>query len=141
MLKQFTAIAKVKHQLLEQKEVALAEARLHLSECEGMIVSISEQINDLALPQKGTYQELLHVRALKDQLMRQKAFAIEEKDKAQNRVNECLYHFNEAKREFEKIKYLQENAYSKALKQLKKKEQSALDEVALQLHVLQGGRI
>jgi len=140
MLKQFTAIAKVKRQLLDQKEAALLQARLHVSECEEAITSVIQQINELKVPQKGTYQQLLYVKAIKEQLMRQKAYALEEKDRAQNHANECLHHFNEAKREFEKIKYLQENAYSKALKQLQKREQGALDEVALQLHVLQGGR-
>lgn len=141
MLKQFTAIAKVKRQLLEQKEAALLEARLHVSECEEAISSISKQICDLDVPKKGTYQDFLHVKAIKDQLTRQREYAIENKERAQNRANECLFHFNEAKREFEKIKYLQENAYSKALKLLQKQEQSALDEVALQLHALQGGRV
>jgi flagellar biosynthesis chaperone FliJ len=140
MLKQYTAIAKVKRQLLDLKEAALLEARLRVGECEEALASIVNQINDLQVPQKGTYQELLHVKAIKEQLMRQKMYALEARDLAQNRANECLYHFNEAKREFEKVKYLQENAYSKALKHLQKQEQSNLDEVALQLYVLQGGR-
>jgi len=140
MLKQYTAIAKVKRQLLDQKEVALLEARKYVADCEENLVSIREQINALELPQKGTYQELLHVKTIKEQLTRQKTYALEERDRAQNRANESLHHFNEARREFEKIKYLQENEYSKALKQLQKQEQSAFDEAALQLYVLQGGR-
>lgn len=137
MLKQYKAIAKVKRQILEQKEAALMKARAEVKKCQNSLELISKEINSLSAPTKGAYQEFLHVKALHEQLMRQKNYLKDELLRVQKKEQMCLRHFNEAKREFEKIKYLQESAYTKVLNQRKREEQNALDEVAFQLHVLQ----
>jgi len=53
MLKQYTTIAKVKRQQLDQKEVALLKAREYMAECEENLATICEQINALEVPSRG----------------------------------------------------------------------------------------
>jgi len=65
---------------------------------------------------QGALLRALSCKGKKRAINPTKTYALEEKDRAQSRANESLHHFNEARREFEKIKYLQESEYSKALK-------------------------
>ncbi|MBE0496257.1 MAG: flagellar FliJ family protein [Campylobacterales bacterium] len=134
----FSAVAKVKKQLLDAKEGALMEARAKAARIKEEIASIEESLNGQSLPSKGTFHDVLHVKALGQRLYQQKQLYCEALEKTQSEINECLYHYQEARREFEKIKYLEEEEYSTMLKRLKKQEQLTLDEVALQLYALGG---
>ncbi|NLC27471.1 MAG: hypothetical protein GX780_01705 [Campylobacteraceae bacterium] len=138
MLKKYTVVAKLKQQILDQKEAALLQARIRVQVLEEEIKALRYQIETLNVPNKGAFSKFLHAKSLGDSLMKQKEYVIKDKERAQNYANECLYHFNEASRDFEKIKYIREDAYAKAIKALKKREQNDLDEVALQLYALQG---
>lgn len=138
MRSKFRAIAKVKQQLLETKEAALLEARANVARIGQEIQDVQEALDAQVLPQKGTYTEVLHVKAIAQKLMEQKRFLREMQERAQGEVNACLYHYKEARKEFEKIKYLEEKEYAAMVKALKKQEQLTLDEVALQLYALGG---
>jgi flagellar export protein FliJ len=135
----FGAIAKVKKQLLDRREIQLLEARTKAQKIQGEIEAVQATLNAQKVPQKGTYASLLHVKAVAERLGQQKQYLLEDKDAAQAQANECLYHYKEARKEFEKMKYLEEKEYSQWLKMLKKQEQLHLDEVALQLYA-QGGK-
>lgn len=135
----FGAIAKVKKQLLDRREIQLLEARTKAQKIQGEIEAVQAALNAQEVPQKGTYAALLHVKAATERLGQQKQYLLEAKDMAQAEINECLYHYKEARKEFEKMKYLEEKEYSQWLKVLKKQEQLHLDEVALQLYA-QGGK-
>ncbi|MBN2963235.1 flagellar FliJ family protein [Sulfurospirillum sp. T05] len=140
MDQKFSAIAKVKKQLLDAKEAALMEARTKVSRIEKEIFLVEEAQRSQQVPAQGMFCDLLHVKAFGERLYRQKQDLYESLEAAQLEANACLHHYQEARRDFEKIKYLEEEATSAMLKRLKKQEQLTLDEVALQLYAL-GGKV
>ncbi|MCK9256686.1 MAG: flagellar export protein FliJ [Sulfurospirillaceae bacterium] len=138
MHKKYGAVVKLKKQTLEQKESDLLQARTIVKKIEEDIGKITKDIKGLNAPKEGTYNSFLQIRNLGNDLMKQKEYLLLKKDNAQNQANKCLYLYNEALKEYEKMKYLKEEHYSKLLKEIKQKEQKELDEIALQLFFLQG---
>lgn len=133
MKSKFADVAKVRKRALDHAELALLEARNLERSLTLLLEEVFQELISIQMPQKGGISLLQQVGTTKMILQRQRKDLEGQLASAQQRVGQMQEAYKRANLEFEKIKYLEEQEFEAYLKKLKQKEQSELDEVALQL--------
>lgn len=133
MKSKFVDVAKVRKRALDHAELALLEARNLEQRLTQELQEIYEELISVEMPKNGDISLLQQVGTTKMILQRQRGDLEEQLASASKRVMQMQEAYKRANLEFEKIKYLEEQEFEAYLKKLKQREQSELDEVALQL--------
>lgn len=133
MKSKFADVAKVRKRALDHAELALLEARNLERSLTILLEEVFQELISIQMPQKGGISLLQQVGTTKMILQRQRKDLEGQLASAKQRVGQMQEAYKRANLEFEKIKYLEEQEFEAYLKKLKQREQSELDEVALQL--------
>ncbi len=124
---QLLKIRKQKVDSIENKIAILNKTKEILSK---EITGISKDIDDLKMPKRGKFKNMLmknHSFEMLISLKKEKEFLVLEKLKE---IQNAQYEYKIALMEFEKIKYLENLQIQKKLEKLKKDEQKMLDEIS-----------
>ena len=133
MKSKFADVSKVRKQALDFAELALLEARHLEQRLENELEAVYAQMLAVEVPSRGDIALLQQMGATKLVLQRQREEIERQLTAASTRVIQMQEAYKRANLEFEKIKYLEEQEFEQYMKKMKQKEQSDLDEVALQL--------
>lgn len=136
MKSKFTPVVKMRKQLLDLAEVELAKSRAKSEQLKEQIGTILQEINSQEIPQSGNFAQALHVKAVIEQMMRHKGELQTQMLENERVIDECMNGFKEARKEYEKMKYLEQEELKEIMKKLKKQEQADIDEIASVLFVL-----
>ena len=133
MKSKFADVAKVRKRALDHAELTLLKARNHAQTVEQSLQELHQELIAIKMPTMGHISLLQQVGATKNILHRQREDLEGQLAKAKKHVEQMQEAYKRANLEFEKIKYLEKQEFEAYLKKLKQREQSDLDEVALQL--------
>jgi flagellar biosynthesis chaperone FliJ len=128
---QYTPLVKIKKDRLEMMERSVQT-------CHQTIRTINEKIEDayyelrnLEIPQGGDFSLFRQMQLLKHRVQDEIQFNKHNLLMAENALKKAMQQLKTASIEYEKFKYLETNEIEKVLKEQKRKEAKALDEVAL----------
>ena len=133
MHSQFSKIAKIRQQACDSIEKELAKASTKEQAIQQQIALLYDEVNALEMPKQAPAWVLVS-------LMEQKRCFFHYKQQLEDELKELQSHililqeaYKKARIEYEKIHYLEEQAFQSMLDKLKKEEQQGLDEMSTQL--------
>lgn len=134
MKNKFTQIVKIRKQQMDKVETKLIQTRFKKQEVEQKIEALYEEINNSKSPTKGSisligifHENLKILRREKDDYTNALKFL-------EGKINNLQAEYKKAHLEFEKIKYLEEQAVYKQIQKRKKEEKMNMDEIATLLY-------
>ena len=138
MNSKFTPIVKVRKQQMDRIETLLAKARYKKQEISAKLEATCKEIAQMEVPKEGSItlmsffrESLAILRKEKDDLERRLKISTDEVTQLQDKYKRAL-------REYEKIKYLEEQDFEKWIKKLNRQEQLDMDEVSTMLFANKG---
>lgn len=138
MNSKFTPIVKVRKQQMDRVETLLAKARYKKQEISTKLEATCKEIAQMEVPKEGSItlmsffrESLAILRKEKDDLERRLKISTDEVSQLQDKYKRAL-------REYEKIKYLEEQDFEKWIKKLNRQEQLDMDEVSTMLFANKG---
>ena len=129
----FSKISKINKQKLDKIESELYIIRQAIFKIESEISEIYRYIDNLVIPQNGGIKLLNSFQESRRVLNTQKDMFKSDLQVKNLELSRKQHEYKEAKLEYEKIKYLEEEEIAKRLEKLKKDEAKELDEISNQL--------
>ena len=132
MKTKFSPLLSLRQRELDEFEANLAVARQEGARLNLELADIDTQILAQQLPKSGNSQTILILMNQNEILRNQKAIISEKILLNQKKINHCELKYQNAFKELEKVKYLNNEEIKKEIKKQKKLEEKMLDEIAVQ---------
>lgn len=131
MKSKFSAVVRVKKQVLDKAEARLTLARSNLSSCENNLTIAKNALAKFDMPRSGSTSDLRQNLELLV-LMRNEIAGLKERlDLAKKEVAHFEFQYKRANLDYEKMKYLEKQEFKAELKRIEHAEAVALDEFAV----------
>lgn len=131
MKTQYTALVKIKKERLDMMERSVQSCHQTISQIEQKIEASYHELRSMEIPQGGDFSLFRQMQLLKHRIQDEIQFNKYNLQTAENALKKAMQQLKTANIEHEKFKYLETNEIEKVLKEQKRKEAKALDEVAL----------